>query len=361
MIQGRLIFAVPGDIQTPSGGYGYDRRLIAELRRLGWDVVHLRLPDGFPRPSSDDLAETEAAFAAIADGSLVLVDGLAFGRMPKIAEKEAQRLRIAALVHHPLFLETGLDSRMREVMEASERQALRSAQAVIVTSPATAEAVRSAFAVPVERLAVAVPGTDKPERSAMDDEARRHAPPTILSIGTLIPRKDHGTLVEGLARIADLEWRCRIVGSKTADPETAAALGRQIEAFGLSDRIDLPGAMPDVAGEYPKADLFVLASRYEGYGMVFAEALAHGLPIVFCAEGAPRELISPEAGRRFEPGDADGLAAALRALLVDGGARRRAAEAAKVAGMALPGWDETARVVAGTLSRLAPSRWDAVR
>ena len=348
----RLVFAIPGDIETPSGGYGYDRRLMAELRRLGREVEHLRLSDGFPRPSPDELETTEAAFAQIADGSLVLVDGLAFGSMPQIAEKEAERLRITALVHHPLFLETGLDAASRDRLQASERQALSFAAAVIVTSPATAEAVKSAFAVPGERLAVAVPGTDKPGRKPGRADAHPEKPPTILSIGTLIPRKDHATLVAALAKVADLPWRCRIVGSKTADRETAQALGRQVAALGLSERIDLTGAMADVAGEYPDADLFVLASRYEGYGMVFAEALANGLPIVFCAEGAPRDLIPRDAGRRFEPGDVAELAAALRALLVDGEMRGRAAGAALAAGEALPGWDETAGLVAGVLSRL---------
>ena len=135
-----------------------------------------------------------------------------------------------------------------------------------------------------------------------------------------------------------------------------AALDRQIAASGLSGRIELAGAMASVAGEYSGADFFVLASRYEGYGMVFAEALAHGLPIVFCAEGAPRDLIPSEAGRRFEPGDVDGLASALRELLVDEAAHGRAARAALAAGKALPGWDDTARTVAGVLSRLEAPR-----
>ncbi|MCE7027395.1 glycosyltransferase [Jiella sp. CBK1P-4] len=351
----RLVFAIPGDLSTPSGGYGYDRRLIGELRRLGWEVEHLRLPDGFPRPSRAERADAEAAFAALTDGDLVLVDGLAFGAMPDIADRHASRLRLAALVHHPLFLETGLDRSTREALDASERHALLAARAVVVTSPATAETVSASFAVPAERLTVALPGTDKPS-PPLPAGGRGEAPPTILSIGTLIPRKDHATLVAALAGIADLAWRCRIVGSMSADPDTAEALRRQIETLGLSGRIELVGAMADVAAEYPKADLFVLASRYEGYGMVFAEALAHGLPVVFCAAGAPQDFIPEAAGRRFEPGDAEGLAAALRALLVDGNARAGAAEAAYAAGRALPGWDETARIVAAALSRLDDRR-----
>ncbi|MBO0903048.1 glycosyltransferase family 4 protein [Jiella sp. MQZ13P-4] len=327
---------------------------MGELRRLGLTVDHLRLPAGFPRPSPAERAETAAAFAALADGSHVLVDGLAFGAIPEIAEEEHGRLRLAALVHHPLCLETGLSATLAAALEASERAALRCAASVVVTSAATGETLRQRFGVPADRLTVAPPGTDKP---AMPKEwpagpKGSAGVPLLLSIGTLIPRKDHATLVAALATIADLDWRCRIVGSKTADPQTAAALERQVAACGLSGRVELVGALADVAGEYPAADVFVLASRYEGYGMVFAEALAHGLPVVFCADGAPRDLVPEAAGRRFSPGDAAALADGLRTLLVDEDARRRAGEAAFAAGQALPGWDETGRRVAAALGGL---------
>ena len=365
MTPGRLVFAIPGDLGTPSGGYGYDRRLMAELEALGWQVEHLALPGGFPQPTSGDLDTAEAALAALPDGSLVLIDGLAFGSMPQVAARQAERLRVVALVHHPLCLETGLEAAVQAKFEASERQALASARAVVVTSAATADTLMAEFSVPRARLTVALPGTDKPERhdgagagtgggsggrGPRTGSGDRAGPPRILSIGTLIARKDHATLVDGLALVADLAWQCRIVGSESADPQTAAALERQIVARGLAGRIDLAGSMPDVAGEYRGADLFVLASRYEGYGMVFAEAMANGLPIVSCAEGAPRDLIPAEAGRRFAPGDADDLGAALRALLTDPPAMARAAAASLAAGRALPSWRQTAETVAGALA-----------
>lgn len=358
MTAGRLVFAIPGDIDTPSGGYGYDRRLMGVLEALGWQVEHLVLADGFPQPSAADLEAAEAALAALPDGALVLIDGLAFGAMPQVAARQGHRLRLVALVHHPLSLETGLDAAVRAKLEASERQALASALAVVVTSAATAETLMAEFSVPRARLTVALPGTDKPERrDGVGTEggdgpspSGRTGPPRILSIGTLIARKDHATLVDGLARVADLAWQCRIIGSKSADPETSAALERQIVGRGLAGRIDLAGAMPDVSSEYRGADLFVLASRYEGYGMVFAEAMANGLPIVSCAEGAPRDLIPGDAGRRFAPGDADELGAALRALLTDRQALARAAAASLAAGRSLPSWRQTAETVAAMLA-----------
>lgn len=363
MSAGRVVFAIPGDIATPSGGYAYDRRLMVELERRGWRVEQLMLPPGFPVPTAAELNAAEGSLAAVEDDTLVLVDGLAFGAMPEIAARQARRLRLVALVHHPLSLETGLDAAAQSRLAESERTALGFARAVVATSDATAKTLTDDFAVSAERLTVAPPGTDRPGRTDRDgrgsDALRKvkrddgEPVPLILSIGTLIPRKDHTTLIDGLASIADRDWRCRIVGSPAADPQTAAALERQIQESGLADRITLAGAMPDVSEEYEKADLFVLASRYEGYGMVFAEAMANSLPIVFCAEGAPRDLIPAAAGRRFPPGDADALGAALREFLTDPCALKAAGEAACAAGAALSRWEETAQIVAAVLADVA--------
>src|SRR6516164_4631317 len=103
-----LCFAIPGDIETLTGGYAYDRLLIAALRELGWNIRHLALGPSFPFPDAEDLSLAARAFAALAAGSLVLVDGLAFGAMPAIAAAEGKRLRLVALLHHPLAEETGL-------------------------------------------------------------------------------------------------------------------------------------------------------------------------------------------------------------------------------------------------------------
>ena len=341
-----VTFVIPGDLATPTGGYGYDRRLIAALRASGRDVRHLPLAGCYPEPDAAARASAGAAFAALPDGARVLVDGLAYGALPDIAAREARRLRLVALVHHPLGDETGLDPATAARLEAGERAALAHARAVVCTSPATGRRLVAAFGVPPGALTVAPPGTDRAPRAPGGGD-----PPLLLSIGSLIPRKGHDVLVDALAMIAFRPWRTRIVGSAALDPACAAALAAQIDAVGLDDRIALVGTVVDTRAELAAADLFVLASEYEGYGMAFAEALSQGVPVVACRAGAIADLVPEAAGALVPPRDPPALAAALATLLDDPARRRRAAEAAWEAGRGLPGWDETAARVAAALDR----------
>ncbi|MBB3935711.1 glycosyltransferase family 4 protein [Aureimonas phyllosphaerae] len=340
-----LVFAIPGDLDAPSGGYSYDRRMIAELGGLGWQVDVLALPAGFPLPGRADLAATAAAFRALPDGALVLVDGLAFGALPDVARSEGTRLRIVALVHHPLALEDGLAAPVADALRASEREALARARAVVATSSTTARLLSIGFGVG-SRIAVAPPGTERPAAPLERPSSRM---PTILSVGSLIPRKDHALLVDALTGLVERPWRCRIVGSETADPPTARALKVRIADAGLERRIAVVGAVRDVAAEYRTADIFALPSRFEGYGMAFAEAMAHGLPIVGCDGGAVSEVVPSSAGMLVEPGDAQAFTRALEALIRDAALRQRMADGALEAAARLPTWGASARILSDAL------------
>lgn len=348
---GELRFAVPGDIEARTGGYIYDKRLIAELRALGWRVAHLVLPPSFPFPDAADRAAAGRILGDCPDGSLVMVDGLALGALPEVAEAEGDRLRLAALVHHPLALETGLGAEDRARLVCSERRALAKVRAVLVTSETTARTLVADYRVPADRISVAKPGCDlRPERAV----ASRSKSETIrlLAVGTVTPRKGYDILIEALTRIAELPWTLTIAGSLERDPDCAAALRRAIDARGLGARIRFAGEVADMTALYDEADLFVLASRYEGYGMVFAEALRHGLPIVGTDAGAIPELVPSAAGILVPPDDATALASALRGLVADPARRAHLAAGARAAGAKLPRWEETAAIVAAALARV---------
>ncbi|MCJ8520082.1 glycosyltransferase involved in cell wall biosynthesis [Pseudorhizobium tarimense] len=339
-----LYFAYPGDLQTRTGGYGYDRRIIGALRDAGREVHLLPLGDGFP--DAPDLTAAEAVLAEVPEGSLLLIDGLAFGVLDQWAEQRAAKFRLFALVHHPLALETGLSRAAQADHAAREQRALSFTRGVIVTSEATAKELVENYGVAVGDVVVALPGTD-PVPLAVG----RGAEPLILSVGSLTQRKGHDVLIAALSSLKDLPWTCRIVGSRELDPAVAAKLKEQIVAADLWERVTLAGEVEDVRPEFARADLFALASRYEGYGMVFAEALVHGLPVVGCATGAVPDVVPEAAGILVEPDDPEAFAAALARLLTKPDDRTAMADAAAVAGAALPSWEDTAAVIAELLEK----------
>jgi glycosyltransferase involved in cell wall biosynthesis len=347
----RLVFAVPGDLATPTGGYGYDRRMIAELTDLGWQVDLLDLGEGFPWPDAATRANADARLLAVPAGHIIAVDGLALGVLPETAAGLAGRNPLLALVHHPLALEWGLSMSQADALRESERAALASVQGVVVTSAATARLVASDYAVPGERITVARPGSDPvPLAQGNNDGTVR-----LLSVGAVVPRKGFDVLVAALATLTDLNWQLTIAGDRTRDRDCAELLDAAIARHGLGDRIAVPGAVsaPRLEALYAKADVFALASHFEGYGMAYAEAIAHGLPVIGSRAGAIPETVPPDAGLLVTPGDIAAFATALRRVIGDADLRRRLAEAARAAAPRLPAWQQSAAIFAGALETLA--------
>ncbi len=344
----RIPFAIPGDLATPTGGYAYARRLIREMPAQGVELEPLALPDDFPLPDADALARTEAALAALPPGGPVLVDGLALGALPAalLARVAAP---VVALCHHPLALETGIGPAAARRLEASERAALALARQVVTTSNATAAILAADFGVPAARITVARPGTDPAPR------ARGSGGPQclVLAVGSVTPRKGHERLVRTLAAHPALDWRLRIVGP-ARDRPLAAELRAVIAELGLEDRVELAGALGPAAmtAAYQGADLFALASQFEGFGMAFAEAMAHGLPVVGLRSAAVEEATAG-AARLVPPAE---LSATLAALIAGPAERRVLAERCWTAAQTLLRWPQTAAIVAGVLRRAAESR-----
>jgi glycosyltransferase involved in cell wall biosynthesis len=347
----RVYFAVPGDIEARTGGSIYDRRLMESLREDGWWVERLTWPGSFPFPNEVDRDAVEDSLEAVPDGSLVLIDGLALGVLSGLARRERERLKLVALVHHPLALETGLSPNIAAEFAASEQAALACCRAVIVTSETTAAIVEQAFGVPGEIITVAPPGIDVAPQAP---RGRPPGPVRILAMGSVIPRKAHDVLVAALATLIDLDWSCTIAGSLEMDPDAADALKHQVAALGLQSRIAVVGqvANAEAAALFAWADVFALASVYEGYGMVFSEALASGLPIVATTGGAIPEVVPQDAGILVEPGNVAAFAAALRALVSNPEGRGAMADASRLAGAQLPGWDRTAALVAKAMDKV---------
>jgi glycosyltransferase involved in cell wall biosynthesis len=346
----RVAFAVPGDLAAPTGGYAYDRRMIAELQKLGWQVDVVGLGDGFPRPSAETKAAAKDKLLSVPENCPIIVDGLAFGVLPEAASELRDRNPLIALVHHPLALETGLAPGDAATLKRTEYDALAAAHGVVVTSPSTGQLLIDDYDVPPDIITAVLPGTDQGEtaKGSSDGIVR------LLSVGSVVPRKGYDVLIAALAPLSALPWRLTIAGDRTRDEAAAAQLDADIASHNLTGRIDVLGALPEdrLAELYTGADLFVLPSRFEGYGMAFAEALAHGLPVVGTTAGAIPDTVPPDAGVLVEPNDMKALTRTLRMLIENPNERQWFASRARAAGNELPSWQEQAQLLAGAIEAL---------
>jgi glycosyltransferase involved in cell wall biosynthesis len=234
-----------------------------------------------------------------------------------------------------------------ESLKTSERRALEAARGVVVTSPSTATLLTDDYDVPPDIITVARPGTERGEtaKGSSDGIVR------LLSVGSVVPRKGYDVLIAALAPLAALPWRLTIAGDCTRDQAAAARFDADITSHKLADRIEMMGALPAdrLATLYVGADIFVLASRFEGYGMAFAEALAHGLPVVGTTAGAIPDTVPPDAGVLVEPNDVKALTRTLRMLIENPKERQWFASGALAAGAALPTWEDSAKLLAGAI------------
>ena len=336
-----LTLIVAGDPGQLTGGYVYDARIVAALRARGRSVEVVGLEGRFPVPDDPARDSMARALSALPDGARVVIDGLAMGGLPEVIAPHADRLAIIALVHHPLADETGLDEANRRHFLDSETRALALARRVIVTSRWTACGL-DRFGVAASRLRVVEPGVEAAPLASSALDLESPGPRRLLCVATLIPRKGHDLLLEALAALQDRDWRLEVVGSHARDPDHAAGLFAAARRYGLEERILWAGER-DAAGlaaAYHRAELFVLPSRYEGYGMVVTEALSRGLPVLTTTGGALVDTLPAQAGLAVPPGHAAALGDALAAWLDDADLRRRLRRGAREARHDLSDWQQ---------------------
>lgn len=342
-----VALVIPGSIDTPTGGYRYDRHVVAELRASGHDVAVIEVGGGFPVPTAADVARMRARLAAEARGRILLVDGLVYSAAGDAAAAiHAVGAAVIALIHHPLSLEAGLAAATADQLRRSEKTALALARDVVVTSPETRDILVRDFDVRADRIAIALPGVERPEMPDRPDRVRKH----LLTVASFIPRKGYLDLIAAYAGIADLDWHATLIGGMRFDPLYVSAVRDAIIEAGLSDRITLVGdvTQAELDRQYADADLFVLPTHYEGYGMVFAEAIVRGLGVIGTT-GAPNAI--GNGGDMVPPGDVDALTVCLRrAIATPEGLRRLRSMAAERAPQ-LPSWRSTAAVFADVVNR----------
>jgi glycosyltransferase involved in cell wall biosynthesis len=338
------------DPARPSGGNTYDRHLCGRLPTVGWSVHEHAVPGCWPRPDAASFAVLAGVVERIPDGAVVLLDGLVASTAPDVLVPQARRLRLVVLVHMPL----GHGPADHDVDHARtrERAVLSASTAVVTTSAWTRRRLLELYPLPADRVQVAEPGVE-----AAGLAIGTAAGEALLCVAAVTFDKGHDVLLDALATISDLSWQCVCVGSLDRDPGFVEGLRRRSLERGLDDRVHFPGPRTGAAlhRSYATADLMVLASRAETYGMVITEALAHGVPVVAADVGGVTEALGHGADG-IQPGllvpadDPAAFGAALRVWLGDAELRGRLRRAARERRATLPGWSATASVIAGVLA-----------
>ena len=341
------------DPARPSGGNVYDRHVCRGLRALGWSVREHAVPGSWPRPDAASHAALAEILQRIPDDAVVLLDGLIASAAPEELVPQASRLRLVVLVHMPLGHRPPADG--ADDVRTRERAVLSVAAGVVTTSAWTRRRLLELYPLRPDRVHVAEPAVD-----AADLAPGTAVGGALLCVAAVTSEKGHDVLLDALATTKDLSWHCVCVGSLDRDPAFVARLRQRSLQGGLGDRVSFPGPRtgPDLDRSYAAADLMVLASRAETYGMVVSEALARGLPVVAADVGGVTEALGHGAdgvqpGLLVPPDDPAALGAALRAWLGDAELRGRLRRAARERRESLSGWSMTTSALAGVLAGAA--------
>jgi glycosyltransferase involved in cell wall biosynthesis len=345
-------FIVPAGIDDPtrpSGGNAYNRRIARGLAAAGWTVHLHEVPGSWPCPDVRSLR----ALASVAGGShdaLVMLDGLVASAAPEVLIPESRRLRLVVLVHMPLG-----HGRPKDGAQEREGLALSAAATVLTTSAWARRVLLDLYSLPSDRVHVAEPGVDPADLARGTATAG-----ALLSVAAVIPGKGHDVLLDALAPLTRLRWLCDCVGSLERDPAFVECLRRRVLDGGMDRRVRFAGPQTeaDLARSYSSADVLVLPSRVEAYGMVISEALARGLPVVASEVGGIPEALGHGAdgvrpGLLVPPGDPSALRDALQSWLEDAGLRRRLRVAAGERRASLSDWSTTISAVADALQGAA--------
>jgi len=344
---GLLIY---GSLNTISGGFIYDRRLVRYLREAGDRVDVISLPwRRYGLSLLDNLNSglhrrlTQAAF------DVLLEDELVHPSCFWLNQRLRPRLTcpVVAIVHH-LRCRERHPALMSRLYRRVEKRYLASVDGFICVSRTTGKDVADLVGR-ARPLVVASPGRDglpgAVTREAIMARATAPGPLNLIFVGNLIPRKELHTLLTALASLPRDDWRLTVAGSLDLDAAYVKSIRRQIKDAGLDPRVSLLGALParELAARCAASHVMVVPSSYEGFGIVYLEGMQFGLPAIAGTAGAAKEIIRHDHnGFLAPPGDAAALARYISLLMEDRELLKRLSLTAHRDAAAHPTWNESA-------------------
>jgi glycosyltransferase involved in cell wall biosynthesis len=374
--QKRIAWVLYGSLEQRTGGTIYDARVVDGLRRAGDDVRVLSLEDGDAAHARHGFARTLPPIARVAtmakaglalarrieeiDPEIVVGDelcfrelGIAFRRLGQWTPraKRARRPRRVLLVHHLTAWEHELSPLRRRVVRAAERFAIDASDRVIVTSRTTRERLVSEGVR--EEIAVVLPGADRLRGSESESESEGGGARDVqfVVLGAVVARKQVLAVVRAFARGGARDGRLAIVGSTTRDGAYVAAVREEIARLGLGERVVMDGEVDEagVARALARADVLVMPSTLEGYGIAATEAIHAGVPVIAARAQGLEEALAPCPDATIFADDEAALTVALDRFAHDQALRTAMTEAARAASPRMPTWASCAEVFRAAL------------
>ncbi len=356
----RVGLIVYGSLDTLSGGYLYDRRLVEYLRGRGDTVEVFSLPwRNYVRHLADNLPSNLQRQLRSAPLDVLLQDELSHPSLLRLNRQLSGYVSypIVSVVHHLRASELHAPG-AKEFYAWIERQYLASVDAFICTSEATRRAVSTALGrTDLARSVVAYPAGDRFELTLSPADIQQRACESralrVVFVGNVIRRKGLLVLLEALLKLPIGRYQLTIVGNTELDAAYMRVVYHLLTVTQLPG-VSLMGTVDDtrLAAILAESDVLVVPSEYEGFGIVYLEAMGFGLPAVGTASGGASEIIADGVnGYLVPPNDPAAVAHCLMSLASDRARLAKMSLAARECFLAQPGWnDSMARVRQALLS-----------
>jgi glycosyltransferase involved in cell wall biosynthesis len=294
----RVGLVIYGSLETVTGGFLYDRRLVEYLRACGDAVEIFSIPwRTYGRHLLDNVSRGIRRSLAEARLDVLLQDELNHPSLFHINSLLRQaRYPIVSIVHHLRCSELR-PSWQNRLYAMIERRYLLTVDGFVFNSHTTGATV-GALIGQEKPSVVAYPGRDGGEANLSPEHVRDRAwqpgPLRLLMVGNLIPRKNLHTLLSALAQLPGDDWQLEVVGSLDTDAEYVRHVKAQIQDLDLSDRVSLLGTLTgeQLAVRYAESQLLAAPSSYEGFGLVYLEGKSYGVPALASTTGAAREVVT---------------------------------------------------------------------